>query len=452
VENLIKFMNQTVVPFTGKVTRNPWVRAVQDSFLTILPFVLIGSFVTLIGLIPSIPWVADHWTWWPDLSLISSFSFGLMGLMLSFLIPHFALENKKVQRTKLLAGATGLAAYLMLAKPKITWEKKTGAMFTGFEFDRFGAGGVFVALVIGLLIGIVFYQFSKISFFRESSSLPSFIATWFDSLIPIAIVLGLSWLLTFQLDFDAFTALAKIFSPLVTIGQSYVGFVLILFITVFIYSFGVSSWVMGPISFPIMLAGIAQNQALVAAGQAPTMIDTQEVVFLGWIAIGGLGATLPLALLMLFAARSKQLKAVGKAVIVPSIFNINEPVVFGAPIAFNPILMLPMWLNGLLLPLIVWPALHFGLAPIPAKPFFLWYLPYPISTWLVAPAIGSLILFAIVAAVATVVWFPFFKVYDNLLVGREAEAARTTTDKAADGDAGKARRTAPIRKGSVGNH
>ncbi|WRS30544.1 PTS transporter subunit EIIC [Actinomycetaceae bacterium MB13-C1-2] len=414
-------MNQKVVPFTNKVTRNPWVKAVQDSFLTILPFVLVGSFVTLIGLVPEIPWVRENWTWWPDLSPISSFSFGLMGLILAFLIPYFAMENKGVQRTKLLAGATGIASYLMLAKPALVVDEETWAMSATFEFDRFGAGGVFVALVVGLLVGLIFFSSSKWSFFKKSSSLPDFIITWFDSLIPIAVVLGVSWLITFSFGFDAFAILGTIFSPLLSIGQSYPGFVLIVFITVFIYSFGISSWVMGPIIFPIMFAGIAENQAAVAAGLAPTMINTQEVVYIGWIAIGGLGATLPLALMMLFAAKSKQLKAVGKAVIVPSIFNINEPVVFGAPIAFNPILMIPMWINGLLLPLIVWPALHFGMAPIPAEPFQIWYMPYPISTWLVAPAIGSLILFVIVVAVATAVWFPFFRVYDNQLLVREGK-------------------------------
>lgn len=419
MDGLIKFMNQKVVPLTNKVTRNAWVKAVQDSFMTILPFILLGSFVTLISLITEIPWVAENWTWWPDLTPINSFTFGLMGLIMAFLIPYFIMENKGVQRTKLLAGATGVAMFLILAMPSFDEEGNVA-----WIFERLGATGMFGALVVGLFVGFVMYRFAKISFFKNSSSMPDFIITWFDSLMPIAISVVTAWLINFVFGLDAFNFLAWLFGPLVDVGQSYFGFVLMVFLIVFVYTFGISSWVLGPIMFPVMLTGIQQNMDLVAAGSAPTAINTMEVVYTGWIAIGGLGATLPLAFMMAWASRSVQLKAVGRAVLVPSIFNINEPVYFGAPIAFNPILMIPTWINGLLLPLIVWPVLHFGLVPIPSQVFQLWYLPFPISTWMVSPGIAGLLLFLVCFAVAALVYFPFFKVYDNQLLSREAKAAQ----------------------------
>ena len=44
---------------------------------------------------------------------------------------------------------------------------------------------------------------------------------------------------------------------------------------------------------------------------------------------------------MFFFAKSKQLKALGKVGIIPAIFGINEPVLFGTPIAMNPMLAIP---------------------------------------------------------------------------------------------------------------
>lgn len=418
MDGLMTFMNRKVVPFTNKVTRNPWVKSVQDSFMTILPFILLGSFITLISLVTEIPWVQENWAWWPDMSPINSFTFGLMGLIMAFLIPYFIMENKGVQRTKLLAGATGIAMFLILAAPNFDDEGNIILIF-----ERLGATGMFGALVVGLFVGFVMYRFASFSFFKNSSSMPDFIITWFDSLIPISISVVIAWLINFVFGWDAFNFLAWIFGPLVNIGQSYAGFVILVFLIVFIYTFGISSWVLGPIMFPIMLTGIQTNMDLVAAGQPPTAINTMEVIYTGWIAIGGLGATLPLAIMMTWMSRSQQLRAIGKAVIVPSVFNINEPVYFGAPIAFNPILMIPTWINGLLLPLIVWPVLHFGLAPIPSQIFQLWYLPFPISTWMVAPGIAGLLLFLVCFVLAALVFFPFFKVYDNQLLRREAESA-----------------------------
>ena len=121
-----------------------------------------------------------------------------------------------------------------------------------------------------------------------------------------------------------------------------------------------------PIWYAIWIPAIEENAALVAQGLDPVNINTFETFFSGWLGIGGMGATLPLVIWFLFA-RSKKLKTIGKATLIPSLFNINEPVVYGAPVAFNPLLMVPMWINGLITPIIVYLALDMGFAQIRAK-------------------------------------------------------------------------------------
>ena len=189
----------------------------------------------------------------------------------------------------------------------------------------------------------------------------------------------------------------------------------------FLYTFGISSWVLYPVQIAIALPAIAQNQANFEAGKAVTNIFTNEAaaIFL----IGGGGATLALCIMLAFMAKSQRLRMIGKASIIPSIFNINEPIVFGAPIAFNPILMVPMWIVGLVGPILTWIVMKIGLVPIPHKPFQLWYTPGPIQSWIVTESIRGLIFFIILFAISWIIYYPFFKIYDKQAVQQDLELA-----------------------------
>lgn len=399
MKKFIKWMNEKFAPAMNKITRNPWVSSIQDSIMGVLPLILVGSLITMISILNA------YFPNMPDFSPISSFSFGLMSIFIVFLTPYFIMEKHKKNDRKLISALTGVALFLMLLKPNIADGNIT------FSFERLGANGMFVALFVGIIVGAVMYLFSKVSLFSDSSSLPDFIIVWFDTIIPISILLLIGWIFTFQLKFDLYIMILKIFEPLSLIGQSFGGFVLGTFICVFLYSFGVSPWALYPIIFPIWVAGVDANAQNIVKGLQPQNIHTFETL-MGWVWIGGMGTTLTLVLLMLFVAKSKRLKAMGKVTIVPSIFNINEPVVFGAPVAFNPILMIPMWLNGLIIPSITYIFLNTGMVTIPSKVMQLWYLPVGISTYLVNFDFRGLILLCVNILTSLIIWYPFFKVYD----------------------------------------
>lgn len=415
MDKLIHYMQHSFAPKVNKITRNVYISSIQDAVMAVLPFILVGSLITLVSLINEITPIL------PDLSLINSFSFGLLGVFISFLIPYFFMEKKKIHDKKVLSGLTSVAVYFMLIMPSFDFDEGT----ITFSFDRFGASGMFVAIIVGLFVAIIMSLFSKWSFFdKEESSLPDFIIVWFDSLIPITLIIFFGWLFLVQFQIDFFEIIVFLFKPLMSIGQSFWGFVLLIFLMTFLYSFGISTWVMNPIIFPIMIKGIADNTALVEKGLEPLNINTQEVVYTGWVAFGGVGYTLVLVILLLFA-KSARLRAIGKATLAPSIFNINEPVVYGAPIVFNPMLMIPMWLNGLIIPAITYIVLKLGWVTIPYKIFQLWYLPYPISTYLVNGDFKGVILFAVLTVISFIIWYPFFKVYDNM----EQKKEQTSTEQ-----------------------
>lgn len=404
------WMTDKFAPKVNKIAKNTWIASIQESILTAMPMVFIGSFATILSIFN------EYWSWFPDFSPLSTFSFGLFSIFLTFLIPQAVIRNKGIKGVEKQAGLAGVAFFLIVIFPSFSTD---GGKIT-FDLNAFGTGGMIAALIAGLFVGFLMSIFSKLKLIDEDSPIPDFVAVWFNTLIPIIVILLIGWLFTFQLNINLYEMVNSIFLPLVNLGSGFWGFLIINFLAYsFLYTFGISSWVLYPVVVSIALPAIAQNQANHAAGEAVSNIFTAEVAQL--FLIGGGGSTLTLCIMLAFLAKSNRLKMIGKASLIPSIFNINEPIVFGAPIAFNPILMIPMWINGLVGPIVTWFAMKSGLVPIPYEPFQLWYLPTPILGWITTKSIMGVLLVVVLFVISWLIYYPFFKAYDKQAVLQDLE-------------------------------
>lgn len=406
MQKFIDWMEVHFAPPMNRINRNVWVLTLKDSIMQVLPMILVGSLVTVLSILK------NFLPWFPDLSTLSSYTMGLISVFIAFLIPFNYMEKKKINKMRLIAGMSGIALFMIIVKLQEV---------PVLQFKYFGAGGMFVAIIAGIYVAFVMGIAGRYSFFKQDSAIPDFVRVWFDAIIPILVVTATGWLAVYIFKLDLYQILINIFMPITAFAQTLPGFLLITFLGVFLYSMGISGWVLFPITKPIFLAGITANMAAVAAGGVAKNIVTAEVLYSGWVAIGGIGATLPLVI-MLVRSKSRRLKALGSASLVPGIFNINEPVIFGA-VAWNPILMVPLWLQGIILPLITYIVLSMGVVNIPAAVFDMWYCPFPISTWIVSQDLNGLILLAVVATVSTLIWYPFFKMYEKQQVAAEAASA-----------------------------
>lgn len=398
MNNFMAVFKEKVAPKMDKVSRNIWISILKDSILQTLPFILVSSLITCLSLFSNI------FKWWPNLWGISNFTFGIVSIFVAFLIPFNMMERKKLAKQRIIAGFSSLGLFLLLTHPIM---EKGNAIF---QFSFFGAGGMFVAIICGIFSSLIMGFFGTFSFFKKDTAIPDFVTAWFDSMLPIGIVVGSGWLLVDVLKINVYQLIINFFSPLSGIIETLPGFVLVMFIYCLIYSMGISTWVLTPVTAPVYLAAIQANQTNGASN-----IVTGETIYSTYLWIGGVGCTLPLVLMMLNLAKSKRLKIMGKAFLVPSLFNINEPVVFGT-IVWNPFLMIPMWIQGVVLPIIIWIALKTGLGQVPTKVFQMWYIPFPINTWINGGTIGSMILVIVIFVVSSVIWYPFFKAYDKQLL------------------------------------
>lgn len=415
MKKFINWLENSFSPKMSKINNNVWIVAIKDSIMQTLPFIFLGSVFCMLAILndyfPKLPsfWTPFGWT------------MGKISLFVAFLIPFNLMEKKRLRKQRFIAGMSSLVLFLIVITPQVQLDK-----VIGFGHDALGAGGMFVAIFCGIFTGFVMSMFGKFSFFKEDSAIPDFVRSWFDAMLPIAIVVCAGWIVVLLMKVDIYNIVLSIFMPLSRFIQSPFGFIAIMFVYCFLYSMGISSWVLTPVTQPVFLAAITANMALAKAGTATVAnlnLVQDSTIYSAYLWVGGIACTLPLVI-MLMRSKAKRLSALGKACLLPGIFNINEPVVFGA-IAWNPILMLPMWLQGIILPLVTYIFTKvIPFAPIPTVQFEMWYCPFPFATWFTTGSIRGIILFVVNVVIATAIWYPFFKAYEAQQVAAEtAEAA-----------------------------
>ena len=407
MNRLINWMNESFAPKVNKFAQNVWVKALQRTMIATLPIILVGSIVNIITTCKM------YFPILPDLSTIYYYTFYLLGLFVAIMTPYYVAEGKRKKKIQLISIITSVGVFLMLQKWNLNPWGETGIMFTNL-----GPQGIVLAIIGGYFVSYIMCRLADFSFFGENSVLPDFVTSWFNQMLPIAICFAIPFVIVYLLDFNILNAITEIFAPIQNISNTLGGFVLINFLYVFFYSIGASGWILSGAFYPILIGNIALNGAAVAAGNPVVGVATNEVIYSGWCAIGGLGCTLPLVLYML-KSKSKKLKGIAKGAFIPTLCNINEPIVYGAPIILNPILMIPMWINSIVIPIIVYFALTLGFVTIPSQALNLGFIPTFISCFLVNYDLRSYLLLAVAFAVACVVWLPFFKVYETQVLKDE---------------------------------
>lgn len=423
MRKFINWLENSFQPKMSIVNTNVWVVTLKDSMLQVLPMIFVGSIFCLGTVLES--FIELPFSFWTPYG----WTMGLVSLFVSFLIPFNFCEKKRLRKSRIVAALTGVSVFLISISPEVIAEGEAG-----FGSSALGAGGMFCAMLTGIIVCIVFNLFGKFSFFGEDSAIPDFVRQWFDALLPIALTVFGMFFLVQVAGVNLYQIVVDLFMPFQAVLNTWWGFTLFMLLTCFIYSMGISSWVLAPINEPVKLATIAANMALVTAGTATVAnqgIFTETLIYVTYMWWGGIGCTMPLVLLLAFRAKAKRLSALGKACLGPAVFNINEPVVFGC-IAWNPLLMLPMWIQGVAMPLMTWLGVKIlQFAPFNTIQFDLWYCPYPIGTWISTNGSIMAVIWVILEfIVAGLIWYPFFKAYDKQCVEEETVQEQKAAKKA----------------------
>lgn len=408
MNRVIAFINEKLNPISQKILNNVWINGITESFQRIMPFILMGAFSSLVSIL------SNYVSWIPDLSVMNKFTMGLNGILVAVFIPYLILEKKSLSQYKALASVICVITYFILMKPEFNDE--LGCII---NFDRFGGGGIMLSMIIGLYTSVVFVYYDKFSISENKTAMPDFVYGWFATMLPALLVMLPAIILTFVLNFDVYSFIESLFMPLLTSGHTLTGVVVITFLQGFIYAFGINPACIAPVCNLLYFSSIDINARAVAAGQVPPLFNTPESW--AWVLIGGVGSTLALNVLMT-RAKSRKLRTLGKVTILPSLIGINEPVIYGAPIAMNPVLMIPTWINSFLVPFVYVMALKFDIMPnlYNEAAIALFQIPFPINCFLIGGMKLAPLLVALTAFAASfIVTYPFFKAYDNQCLAQE---------------------------------
>lgn len=401
-----EWIEKHLVPIINTITKNFWFSIVADAILYIVPFSMVSTIPSLWAILRRFITVL------PDISPISTFSFGLIGLFVAFVIPYNCMTKIGKKDRAMIAGFTGIGAFMLC----MNFETVEGGSLVAMS--KFGAGGMFTSMVVGLMVAFIYKSMVQFSFFGEDSVIPDFVKNWFDNIIAILLSLTICYILTYAMKLDVFTVVQLIMTPITSFAQSLPGVVLIVFLQNIFYFFGISGWVFTPVTRSITQAAIAENASLMAAGLPAKNIYAYG--FSRYHHIGGQGATLPLALFML-RAKSKKYRLLGKATLVPSIFNINEPLQYGAVVG-NPFMLIPTVLIALILPTFSYLWFAMGLGTINYVNFDMNFAPNAVSAFFMSGGdIRNVLLVCINFVLAALIWYPFFRASDKAELQKEKE-------------------------------
>lgn len=304
---------------------------------------------------------------------------------------------------------------------------------------QIGSQGLFVAILIALLSTEIYRFISNRNLvIRMPEGVPPAVAKSFLALVPgfcvLAVVLALRLLVEATPFGDINTMITDLVGiPMSHIGGSLPGMIVSVILIGILWTLGLHGDTIVLVFIrPVWLTNMSENLAAFQNGLPIPHIITQQFYDL-WIAPGGTGALLGLVIFMLIRSRSVQMKQLGKIAAPGSLFNISEPMVFGIPLVMNPYLVVPFILTPVVLVIVSYTAMATGLVAPPAGIALPFTTPIIVSGYLATGGhVSGSILQIVNLAISLVMYYPFFRVWDNLQFREEQQANQATVSAPAE--------------------
>lgn len=411
-----KTFEEKLLPIASKLGANKGLIAIRDGITLAMPLIIIGSLFMIIASLPIKSFtdflaengISDYL--WKGVNS----SFGLTGLVASFGIANSMANQYKVDG--IAAGIVSLSSFVVVT-PFISGEDGSG-----LTLSYLGSSGIFVAIVLGLLSAYVYQWFiNKNIKITLPDSVPPAIARSFSAIIPGAVIITF-WLIIFAvLDKYGLPNIHEVIKvvlgkPLGLLGSTMFGTMIVTGLNSLFWFMGIHGGsTVNSIFSPVWLANLDINAKAQQAGQPLTEIITKSFMD-NFVYIGGGGATLGLVIVIsiiaLRKASSKQTKAMGPLTLVPGIFNINEPAVFGLPIVMNVALFIPFIIVPMINTLIAYFAFSSGLVPL-TYASATWTMPPIISGFLTTGSLMGSLLQIVIITVDIMVYLPFYMMVEK---------------------------------------
>lgn len=437
-----EFLEKYLMGPMGKISQLRLVRAVMAAGMASIPFTIVGSMFLVLNILPqTLTFLEDIFNNTvfriSDLYMLANkATMGILALYFCIIIGYeytkIFVDEEGLNLNPLNGALLSMFAFFMTIPELVSKDGIislihevsegtniiNGWNIGGDGVSRLGTTGIFTAIIMAV-IAVQIYRLcvKKNLIIKMPDSVPEGVARSFTALIPafvVAVVVLLINGIFVALGTDIFKVIAIPFSFVTELTNSWLGILVIYFLISALWIVGIhGANIISAFLTPIVLANMQMNMQ---GANIPFAGEFQN----SFVIMGGSGATLGLTIFIAFLAKSEQLKVLGRAGIVPSIFNINEPIIFGLPIIYNPYLAIPFFLAPMVSASTAYWAIKLQLVnPIIAQ--VPWPSPIGIGAFIgTAGDFRALLLALINGVIAFLIYLPFIKIYDNKLLKEES--------------------------------
>ena len=420
MNKLIEFIEKGK-PFFEKISRNPYLRAIRDGFIAAMPVILFSSIFLLVAFVPNIFGFT-----WSDEAVAAimkpyGYTMGIVAVLVAgttakSLTDAFNRQLPKTNQINFISTMiASISGFLLLASDGIEG---------GFANGYMGTKGLLTAFLAAFITVNIYKVCVKNNVtIRMPDEVPPNVSQAFKDVIPYALSIFVLYgidLGTRQLvGTNVAEAILKLFEPLFTAADGYVGITIIFGAYALFWFVGIHGpSIVEPAIAAITYANIETNFQLLQAGQhADKILTSGTQMFI--VTMGGTGATLVVPFMFMWLTKSKRNKAIGRASVVPTFFGVNEPILFGAPLVLNPVFFVPF----ILAPIAnVW-IFKFFVDTLKMNSFSVnlpWTTPGPLGIVMgtnFAPL--AFVLAVLLVVVDVLIYYPFLKVYDEQILAEE---------------------------------
>ena len=414
---LENFLNKYLGPIAEWMDKNAYLSAIKKAMVAMTPLLIIGSFCLIPDALPNYIGTDNPISVWiqANSSLITmpnTVGMGMMALYVTVIIAYHLSQHYKLDVPGTVSMA--LIAFLLMA---VDFDENGGLVTTFL-----GAKGLFVAMVSSILAVEIYRWCKKRNFtIKMPESVPDFVSSSF-AMIPLSVITVGFFLVVRILCVNALGIMpplifTNLLAPLVGSMDNPLAVTFLQMLRCLLFFFGIHPSVLSPITSPISTQFLAENIAAVQAGGVATHFFTPgpESAFGNFT---GTGVTFGLVFWCMFSKSSAQ-KKIGRLALVPALFGINEPILFGAPIVLNPIFFIPYVIFGGILGTIPYWMMYFGI--LDCSIFTPPYVGVFLEGFLTNLDYMSIVANAIQMVLSILIWFPFFKIYEKSELTKEAE-------------------------------
>lgn len=423
-------LEKVLMPIADKLGKNKLLMAIRDGFLISTPLLIVGSLFLLIANFP-IPGWSEFWArffgvgWEGYLSNVARATFDIVSVLTVIGIGY--AYAREIGGDKIQGAIVALVSFIILMPTKIAYEGLEGAAnMNAISFSFTGTNGIFLAMVVSIAsVKLFHWAYKKGWTIKMPEGVPPAVSDSFAALIPSALVLFVFFLVRIGFELTPFGSAHEFIykvlqAPLIGVGNSLGAQIIYVVLSSIFWIFGINGpAVTNSVFSPIFRTLSIENLAAFEAGSPLPHIYTGQFVDL-FQTFGGGGSTLSLVILMVTVAKSQRIKKLGNLSLVPGIFGINEPIIFGLPIVLNPIMAIPFIGVPLMNTVLSAIAFETGFLPYTNGVALPWTTPLGFSGYLSTGSWRAAAVQVGLVVLGCLVYYPFIKILDKNYLKDEA--------------------------------